>query len=164
MGRVGLVVLVALALARGVPAGVPAQAPASPADVAAWATRIGVPLAVPDGVQALVVDGGLVLADRGQALVIEPVAGDDPVAAALDRQARPFLEAGVPRPAFTEAPCRVAGVVATCKEATLVVAPGSSLRLLAGQGTGFTAICLDRRPRGTVPRVCAGVVEAGNGA
>lgn len=132
---------------------------ANPLDT--WSTRVGHALVVPQEARVLPQGETLVLADRGQGLVLQPAAGSDPVARALEEQVEPFRSAGVKVPAASEVACRVAGAAGSCRQIRLEVAPGATLHLLAGLSPDrtWTAVCLDRRATGATPAVCASVVE-----
>lgn len=139
----------------------PAQAddPGAPLDT--WSTRTRGALVLDATTQvASGPSGTLVVAGAGTSLVLSPEVDEDAPRRALDAQLAPFEQAGIARPAVTQVDCRVAGQPATCLATTLVVAPGATMRLLAGRAAldGYTAICLDRKGREDWPAPCAGVI------
>lgn len=126
--------------------------------LAVWALRTGVTLATPAHVQPAPDGEGLALVDRKVGLALVPAAAETPARSALDAQLAPFLAAGVPAPEVLTVPCRLVGAPAECLAATLEVAPGASLRLLAGSAADWAAVCLDRG--GAVDRICGPVIQA----
>ena len=126
-----------------------------------WSTRTGVALAsIPDTRAQDGGDGSLVGAGRGTSLLLSTDVAPGAARRALDAQLAPFLAAGIAAPPVTDTPCTVAGQASTCLTATLQVAPGASMRLLAGHADvdGWTAVCLDRKGVDRWPAPCDGVI------
>lgn len=125
--------------------------------LAAWALRTGVSLATPAHVQPAPDGEGLALVDRKVGLALVPASTESPARSALDAQLAPFLAVGIAAPEVRTVPCRLVGRAAECLAATLDVAPGASLRLLAGSVGDWAAVCLDRG--GAVERICGPVIQ-----
>lgn len=125
-----------------------------------WTTRTGLSLAVPEEGHMQPAEGGVALVGSGISLLLSPASGDSPLQAALDAQLAPFLIAGSPKPTPRKLSCTLGGKPATCLEATVEVAPGASLRLLAGHrpNTDWTAVCLQRAKADT--SLCDAVLQA----
>ncbi|MCB9779831.1 MAG: hypothetical protein H6742_14795 [Alphaproteobacteria bacterium] len=132
--------------------------PSADEDLSAWSTRTGVALAsVPETQARPFEDGGMVVAGKGTSLVLRLASSPREL---LDDQVAPFAEVGVRAPEWTQVACTVSGEPTTCLTGVLQVAPGASMRLLAGTSPadGFTAACLDRKGDEHWPAPCAGVI------
>lgn len=124
-----------------------------------WTTRTGLSLAVPEKGHLQPAEGGVALVGSGISLLLSPASGDTPLQAAIDAQLAPFLITGSPKPTPRKLSCTLGGKPATCLEATVEVAPGASLRLLAGHrpNTDWTAVCLQRAKADTA--LCDAVLK-----
>lgn len=129
---------------------------ASPTDLAAWSARTGLELAVPAGGHVQDTPDGVALVGAGESLLLTDGKGTEGADAALARMWAPFVATGVATPIPAAVPCQVGDTATTCRSATLEIAPGATLSLLAGQpaGADWVVVCLDRDP--TRPGVCAG--------
>ena len=135
---------------------------AAPPELAAWTARTGLELAVPPGGHVQDTPDGLALVGPGESLLLTDGQGSAGADAALSRLWAPFVASGIAAPTPADAPCRIRDAAATCRSATLEVAPGATLGLIAGQppGADWVLVCLDRDPRR--PGVCAGVIVPGS--
>lgn len=120
----------------------------APPALDAWSARTGLALSVPLGGAAQPTADGLALVGAGESLLLADAAEQDALDTALASMWSPFVEMGIPRPAPTDRPCRVLGVPSICRTATIQVAPGAALDLLAGRpaGADWLLVCLDRDP------------------
>lgn len=132
---------------------------AAPPDLAAWATRTGLPLQRPATGAVQQTPDGLALVGAGESLLLADGSGPAALDAALAAMWAPFVASGIARPTPTDAPCAVGPTPATCRSASLEVAPGATLHLLAGQpaDADWLLVCLDRAPER--PGACAGLLE-----
>lgn len=119
---------------------------AAPADLAAWSARTGLALSAPTAGATQQTPEGLALVGAGESLLLSDAHGADALDAALASMWAPFVEMGIARPTPSDQPCIVAGVATTCRSATVEVAPGAALHLLAGRpaDADWLLVCLDR--------------------
>lgn len=139
----------------------PALAASPDPRVAEWESRTGGALVLDETTRLEPgLGGSLVVAGPGTSLFLLLDSSEGAARKALDAQIAPFTQAGIRAPTVAEVACTVAGTAATCLTATLEVAPGAAMRLLAGQSLedGFTAVCLDRKGAWAAP--CQGVISA----
>jgi hypothetical protein len=121
---------------------------AAPADLTAWSARTGLALSAPARGATQQTPEGLALVGSGESLLLADAKGDGALDAALAAMWAPFVEMGIARPTPTDRACMVAGRATTCRSATVQVAPGAALHLLAGkpEGADWLLVCLDRDP------------------
>ena len=124
-----------------------------------WCTRTGLVLQASDGVQVQPAEGGVALVGHGVSLLLAPARGDSPVQAALDGQLAPFVMAGATAPVSRPVSCTIGGQAAACLEAVIEMAPGATMRLLAGHrgDADWTVVCLQRSKADGA--LCDGVVK-----
>ena len=124
-----------------------------------WNTRTGLTLHAADGVQVQPAEGGVALVGRGVSLLLAPAKGDAPARSALEGQLAPFLMAGATAPKASSTACTIGGQAASCLEATIEMAPGASMRILAGHRSDadWTVVCLQRSQAASA--LCDGVLQ-----
>lgn len=124
----------------------PALAFASADLLAAWSARTGLDLTANPGANAQDTPDGLALVGSGESLLFAEGTGSGAADGALAKMWAPFVATGIAAPTPTDVACRIGDRDATCRGATLAVAPGANLHLLAGQpeGADWLLVCLDR--------------------